>query len=51
MIVFRDQLYLMPFDDCHALPGLIMRSSDGKTWEKVVTAEELVTAPTPNSSI
>ncbi len=43
MIVFKGKLYLLPDDDsCWGeLPGVIMRSNDGKAWESVVTAEDL----------
>jgi hypothetical protein len=41
MIVFQEQLYLLPFDNCYLRPGVILRSSDGTNWETVVTAEEL----------
>jgi hypothetical protein len=41
LIVFQDKLYLLPLDKCRSLPGVIMRSSDGESWESVATAKEL----------
>lgn len=40
MAVFQDKLYVLPYDGCYTLPGVILRSSDGDTWESVATTQE-----------
>ena len=41
MTVFKNKIYVLPFDFCYTRPGVILRSSDGTTWDSVATTEEL----------
>lgn len=40
LTVFQDKLYMLPYETCYLRPGVILRTSDGKTWESVATTEE-----------
>lgn len=41
MTVFQNQLYVFTFDSCGLRPSLILRSSDGVTWEQIAGTDEL----------
>lgn len=40
MTVFQEKIYVLPFETCYLRPGVILRSSDGQSWESVATTEE-----------
>jgi hypothetical protein len=42
MAVFQGQIYVMPADACYLRAGLILRSSDGVTWESVIEADAFI---------
>lgn len=41
LTVFQSQLYLLPNEACGTRPGVMLRSSDGQSWDSVVTTQEL----------
>ena len=41
MTVFQDRLYVLLYDNCYLLHGGMLRSSNGKTWERIDITGEL----------
>lgn len=42
MAVFQDLLYVFAYDNCYFRNGLVLRTSDGASWETVAGADEFV---------